>query len=105
MSLDKRYCFGREAGMNILTLNLIGEYFHDIREGRKAFEYRLRTDHWRKRLEAREYEMIKICWGYPRADNADRQFLLPWAGCELQTIQHKHFGPDPVEVYAIRIVT
>lgn len=52
--------------MKIITINLIGTYFHQIKAGTKTFEYRLRTPFWRKRLEGRAYDMIRICWGYPK---------------------------------------
>jgi hypothetical protein len=89
--------------MRILNLNLMGEYFHDIRENRKPFEYRLQTDYWRKRLEGQSYDLIRIAWGYPKKGDAEREFFRPWRGVEKIVLCHKHFGPDPVAVYAISV--
>lgn len=87
--------------MKVLTINLIGRYFHQIKDGVKAYEYRLRNPFWTKRLVGRQYDLIRICWGYPKKGDFDREMIIPWRGYELQTIQHEHFGDDPVEVFAI----
>lgn len=89
--------------MNTLTLHLKAEYFHAIRDGSKPFEYRLDTPYWRTRLEHREYDQIVLCLGYPAKDDAERRLVRPWCGYELQTITHKHFGMEPVRVFAIRV--
>ncbi|EKT4529981.1 ASCH domain-containing protein (plasmid) [Pseudomonas fulva] len=89
--------------MKIITINLIGTYFHQIKAGTKTFEYRLRTPFWRKRLEGRAYDMIRICWGYPKKGDTDRVLMRPWRGYEEQTIQHEHFGIEPVNVFAIHV--
>jgi hypothetical protein len=86
-----------------LHLNLKGEYFDQIVSGTKSFEYRLRTDYWRQRLEGRAYRRILIKKGYPKADDSDRIIERPWLSYEEQVISHPHFGPDPVEVFAIRV--
>lgn len=85
-----------------LHLNLKGEYFHAIRAGKKAEEYRLYNDYWRKRLEGREYERLIIKWGYPAGHEAHRIINLPYFGYEVKTITHPLFGPDPVKVFAIK---
>ncbi|MDL2189523.1 ASCH domain-containing protein [Pseudomonas sp. ChxA] len=89
--------------MRILTLNLIGTYFHQIKAGTKTFEFRLRTPYWRTRLEGRTYDMVRVCWGYPNKGDAEREILIPWLGFEEQTIEHEHFGDLPVDVFAIRV--
>ncbi|MES2973423.1 MAG: ASCH domain-containing protein [Pseudomonadota bacterium] len=89
--------------MSTLHLSLKGEYFDAIRSGAKVLEYRLRTPYWRKRLEGRAYTEIVLTKGYPARDDAERRLYLPWRGFHVTTITHPHFGPDPVEVYAIEV--
>lgn len=89
--------------MTILHLPLKGIYFDQIRAGTKDEEYRLVTPYWRRRLEGKTFNGIALSRGYPPADASDRWLLRPWRGCVLKTIQHEFFGPDPVEVFAIRV--
>jgi hypothetical protein len=88
--------------MKTLVLNLKKEYYLDIVAGRKPFEFRERTEYWRKRLEGREYEYVTFCLGYPPKSSIYRRLTVPYAGYELQTITHPHFGSVPKDVYAIR---
>lgn len=87
----------------ILHLPVKAVYFHQIKAGTKIFEYRLVTEHWRKRIEGKEFDEVHIKLGYPKAGNRSRTLIRPWRGCERQTITHPHFGPDPVEVFAVRV--
>lgn len=87
----------------MLCLNLKGEYFDQVADGTKPYEYRLCTDYWRKRLVGRLYDGIIIKRGYPKRDDTSKIIQRPWRGYEAQTILHPHFGPDPVEVFAIRV--
>ncbi|SFB74710.1 hypothetical protein SAMN05216344_102216 [Polaromonas sp. OV174] len=89
--------------MKTLTLPVKGIYFDQIKAGTKTEEYRLITPHWRKRLEGRTYDQVVITWGYPNRDDAERRLTFPWRGYEVKTIQHEHFGPEPVEVFAIKV--
>ena len=50
--------------MKILHLNLYRKYFDAIVNGTKVFEYRQKTDYWKKRIEGREYDIIKFRNGY-----------------------------------------
>lgn len=86
-----------------LQLAVNGEYFDQMKRGEKKFEYRLLNDYWRKRLVNREYDRLIITRGYPRADDFDRRIDVPYQGYKLQSITHKHFGPDPVNVFAIKV--
>lgn len=86
-----------------LQLAVKAEYFHQIKSGEKTLEYRLLTDYWCKRLEGREYDQLIITLGYPRKDDADRRIILPYRGFTVCNIQHKHFGPQRVRVYAIHL--
>jgi hypothetical protein len=89
--------------MRILTLALKAEYFDAIRDGSKIEEFRLRNDYWGKRLESREYDLIVLTKGYPKADDQSRRIQLPWRGFRKITITHPHFGNVPTEVYAIQV--
>lgn len=91
--------------MSTLTLPLKGIYFDQIKSGEKTEEYRLVTPFWIKRLAGRAYDYIVLTKGYPKADDAERRLTVPWRGYTLKTITHPHFGPDPVEVFAIRVST
>ncbi len=86
-----------------LHLPVKAVYFHEMKAGTKLFEYRLKTDYWRKRLENREYDEVKVKLGYPKADDQERILVCPWLGYEEQTITHPHFGDQPVQVFAIRV--
>lgn len=87
--------------MKILTLNLKGEYFDQIKAGTKTEEYRLCKPFWKKRLEGRCYDQVHLLRGYPPKDDETRRIVLPWRGYSVKTIKHPHFGLDPVTVYAI----
>ena len=50
----------------ILHLNLFRKYFDQIAEGTKTIEYRDYTDYWKKRIEHREYDVIKFRNGYAK---------------------------------------
>ena len=89
--------------MSKLTLSLKAEYFNAIRDGSKPDEYRLVTPYWQKRLEGRNYDGIVLTLGYPSRDDHSRRLERPWCGHRRTTITHPHFGPEPVEVYAIDV--
>lgn len=89
--------------MTTLHLSVKGEYFHKIKDGTKPWEYRLCTPYWAKRLVGRSYDLVEIAWGYPKAGDTERRVSCPWQGYEIRTIQHPHFGSDPVTVFAINV--
>lgn len=93
-----------------LHLALKAEYFRAIRAGTKTEEYRLVTPYWRQRLIERfgdevpcTFDGIVLTEGYPKAGDPERTTELPWRGFARKTITHPHFGPDPVEVFAIEV--
>jgi hypothetical protein len=90
---------------NVLVLHLKGEYFDQIASGEKLEEYRLRTPYWKRRLENRVYRWIDILRGYPKKGEHDKCMRRPWRGVSVKTITHPHFGPEPVEVFAILVNT
>lgn len=89
--------------MSTLTIPLKGEYFDQIKAGTKPEEFRLVTEYWRKRLEGRHYDRIVLTRGYPKADDHERRLVKPWRGYIVRAITHPHFGPGPVQVFAIRV--
>ena len=52
--------------MKILNLNLYRKWFDEIAGGTKTIEYRDKTDYWKKRIEGREYDIIKFRNGYAK---------------------------------------
>lgn len=89
--------------MRTLHLNLKKEYFDAIVAGTKRFEYRLRSGFWKRIIEGKDFDRVLIKSGYPPAGDPNRISARRWRGYEIQTIMHPHFGPEPVEVYAIRV--
>lgn len=88
-----------------LVLPLKGQYFDAIKAGAKTEEYRLCTPYWQKRLASPFglYDRIVLTRGYPRRDDQERRLVRAWQGYTIKTITHPHFGPDPVQVYAINV--
>ena len=58
--------YEEEENRKTLHLNLLRKYFDQIAEGTKTIEYRDKTDYWKKRLENREYDVIKFRNGYAK---------------------------------------
>lgn len=87
----------------LLHLPLKAIYFDQIAAGTKPEEYRLCTPYWRRRLEGKVFAGIMLTKGYPPASAVGRRLVRPWRGYRVITLQHEHFGPDPVEVFAIRV--
>lgn len=86
-----------------LRLAVKREYFEQIKKGEKAVEYRLYNDYWRNRLFDKNYDTVTITLGYPKSDDTDRMLVFPFRGGYITTIIHKHFGENPVAVFAIRL--
>jgi len=84
-----------------LQLAVKGEYFDQIKAGTKTRENRLRNDYWKKRLSKGPFDTVTITRGYPKRTDTDKILVFPWRGFDVVTIRHKHFGPEPVEVFAI----
>lgn len=86
-----------------LVLPLKACYFNEIKAGTKPEEFRLCTPFWRKRLEGRTFGRIVLTMGYPKRDDTERRLIRPWRGYRVITITHPHFGPNPVQVFAINV--
>lgn len=91
--------------MSDLILPLKREYFEAIRDGSKTEEYRLCTPYWQRRMAMgfAGFDRIVLTLGYPARDDHSRRLIRPWQGYTIKTITHPHFGPDPVQVYAINV--
>lgn len=89
--------------MSTLTIPLKSIYFDQIKVGTKTQEFRLVTPFWARRIRFKHFDFITFTKGYPAQDDAERRLTFPWRGYEVKVIQHEHFGPDPVEVFAINI--
>lgn len=89
--------------MKTLVLPVKGIYFDQIKAGTKTEEYRLITPFWAKRIRFKHFDAVVVTRGYPARDDAERRLAFPWRGYEVKTITHAHFGPEPVEVFAIKV--
>ena len=89
--------------MTALILPVKRIYFEQIASGEKPEEFRLVNAFWAKRLEGRQYSRVIVTLGSPKRTDTARRLEFPWRGVTKQTITHEHFGPDSVEVYAIRV--
>ena len=89
--------------MGILTLPLKGIYFDQIKSGEKLEEYRLCSAFWMTRLLNKSFDKIVLTRGYPKRTDTSRRMEIPWRGYEIKKITHPHFGPDPVNVFAIKV--
>jgi hypothetical protein len=92
-----------------LQLAVKGEYFDAMKRGEKLEEYRLVNPYWSKRLIGaltglpRAFDRLIITKGYPNRNDESRRIDIPYRGFEIKTITHPHFGPLPVQVYAIKV--
>ena len=86
---------------HILHLHLKREYYDAIERGEKREEYRLAST-WLPRLEGRDYDEIWLYRAYPKRGTG-HVLKRRWNGYKPLTLQHPHFGPDPVEVLAIDV--
>ena len=91
--------------MGDLTIPVKGIYFDQIASGEKREEYRLVTPYWITRLRNRVYDRVILTRGYPKGGGAEGETRLTreWRGYDIRTLQHEHFGPDAVSVYAIDV--
>jgi len=88
-----------------LIIPVKGIYFDQIAAGTKFHEFRLQTPFWTKRLEGRTYRHVVMTRGYPKGGGVEGETRLTrvWRGYDRRTIQHEHFGADPVTVFAIDV--
>jgi len=89
--------------MATLQLAVNGEYFDAMKRGEKVEEFRLVNPYWGRRLFRRDYDRLVITRGYPKREDTSRRIDIAYDGFEIKTITHKHFGSDPVKVFAIKV--
>ena len=87
--------------MKTLTLPLKRCYFEAIRDGKKPFEFRLRTKYWQKRLVGVHYDFVEFTDGYPPKSDTSRRIIAPYRGYHETTVTHSEWGDMPQEVFAI----
>ena len=88
----------------MLTLSLKREYFEAIKRGEKTEEYRLCTPYWTRRLaKMQRGDLFMLMLGYPAKHEQDKRISRLWRGMQIKTIQHPHFGPERVTVFAIDV--
>lgn len=85
------------AKMKTLFMILKGEYLNAIEKGEKKEEYRRINDFWKKKIIGRHYDKIIFQKGYRK----DKRIEVEYLGFTIKTIQHKHFGENPVQVFAL----
>lgn len=92
----------------MMIFNLKTQYFDEIRSGLKPVEYRLRTPYWKQRISKLTVgDTIEFRKGYPsryaidKGRNSECCIRKVVDRIDEVTITHKHFGPFPVEVFAI----
>jgi hypothetical protein len=97
--------------MTKLQLAVKREYFLAMKSGDKVEEYREANEYWEKKLhdlvdgilKPRTFDSVVITDGYPKGGDPERTLVFDWRGFTRKTITHPHFGPDPVEVFAIDV--
>ena len=88
--------------MKILHLNLKTEYFNEIKEGTKPFEFRECSDFWNKRLINVDYDEVHFKLGYPKSDDYSKIIKKKYLGYNVRIINHPHFyDSKPTKVFAI----
>lgn len=95
--------FVRRMELPALILPVKRIYFEQIAAGEKSEEFRLANAFWAKRLEGKKFSSVIVTLGYPKKTDTARRLEFPWRGLTKKTITHAHFGPMPVEVYAIKV--
>lgn len=89
--------------MRVLHLHLKVEYFELIKRGVKPYEFRLKKPYWIKRLNGDpQYDEVWFYRAYETAVEGISLIKRKFEKPKTRTIQHDHFGPEPVEVFAIR---
>ncbi|MEN0115380.1 MAG: ASCH domain-containing protein [Agrobacterium cavarae] len=92
-----------------LQLAVKEQYFNEMKAGTKTEEYRKATEYWENRLfkrgtvEPNEFDCVVITQGYPKGGDPEKTLVFEFRGWKRKTITHPHFGPDPVEVFAIDV--
>jgi len=92
--------------MKALVIVIKKRYFDDIQNGIKPEEYRIIKPFWESRLiekktgKDKEYDCIRFIAGHRK--NSPEAYYK-YEGYERKEITHEFFGPEPVNVFAIKI--
>lgn len=89
--------------MKDLQIAVKGEYFDEIKSGEKTEEFRLHNDYWCKRLIGRSYRNLILTRGYPPSGDKSRHHIIRYRGYREIKILHRHFGTEPVKVFALQL--
>ena len=86
--------------MKILHLKLKKEWFDMVASGEKTEEYRAMSDHWKKRLEHKDFDAIRFQNGYAKD--------APWVLVEFEGMGagqgNRAWGaPEEEHVYILRL--
>ena len=69
--------------------------------GKSPWNFRLRTDYWKKRIEGREYSWVEFTLGYPRRGDSSRRIRVPYRGARVMSVRSEEWDNRLEEVYAI----
>lgn len=86
-----------------LCLAVRKEYFEQIDEGNKPFEYRRLNDYWINRIANKDFDTVTITLGYPPKNDQSRRIVFAWDGYTVMGIRHKEFGDAPIPVFAVSL--
>lgn len=105
ISMTKRGipCINCNQGkLKVLHLNLKRTWWEDINNGEKLYEYRTKTEYWRKRLVGKTYDYVFIKLGYPKTDETEKIIVFKYLGYKEIQVNHLEFG-EKTDVYAINL--
>lgn len=85
--------------MVILHVTIKRVYFDLIKAGKKKYEYRLKTNYWKRRFK-KQYTTICFRAGYA-ADSPT--LFVEFKGIKTRRIKHEFFGRRPVNVFEIAL--
>ena len=88
--------------LRILHLHVTREYWEQMRDGKKLWEYRL-ADKWFKRIAHGNFDEVWIWLGYPKGSCTEKRLRFYWRGFKREEITHKHFGEKSVWVVSIDV--
>jgi len=87
----------------ILILPVKKKWFDLIKSGEKKFEYRLRNEYWKKRLEGKTFSKVVITLGYPKKEDLEKRIEFEWLGYEEIEITSEEWENIPQEVFSINL--
>ena len=61
-----------------LRIPCTADWFRRVKNGEN--DYRPTTSYWCKRIDGKIFDTITFTLGYPKADDADRHYVIPFYG-------------------------